>query len=68
MYRLLHIGSDGVVFNASLWDGETEVDYEELTVPVPEDSNPGIGWTYTDGEFINTLPKPEQPDLPEEQE
>ena len=63
---------DGLVVNATLWDGVQPFDPGDgvTMVPLPyivdEDGTrrytAGIGWTFRDGEFVDERPEPE-PDV-----
>ena len=65
LYGYAHI-KDGLVVNVSVWDGVQPYDPGEgvTLVPLPftEDEDGtrryqgGIGWDYTDGEFVDNRP------------
>ena len=59
---MAHI-QDGKVVNTSVWDGMSAyTPFEGVTLvrlsdkDEPEPGMPGIGWDYTDGEFIDNRP------------
>jgi hypothetical protein len=66
MKTMAHI-IDGKVVNVSLWDGESEWNPSEQTVEILEGSVAGIDWDYIDGEFVDNRPKPEHPQIINEQ-
>ncbi|HAT1570429.1 TPA: hypothetical protein ACGEYS_002911 [Kluyvera cryocrescens] len=57
---------DGMVVNTILWDGESgwTPNEHQTVVEIPDvpegDQHAGIGWTYSDGEF---LPPPDSGEI-----
>ena len=48
---------DGVVVNTVVWDGVTEYNPGGLLVDLTGlDPEPGIGWDYLDGKFVDNRP------------
>lgn len=47
---------DGKVVNVSVWDGVTPYQPAEELVEIPEDVTAGIGWDYSDGNFVDNRP------------
>lgn len=64
--RYAVVDGDGVVVNTVVWDGVQEFDPGEgltlVALPFTEDEDGvrryvgGIGWDYTDGEFVDNRP------------
>lgn len=57
---------NGLVVNAIVWDGETPCETDGQKVALPDGA--GIGWTYSDGQFIAppepVIPEPVEPVAP----
>jgi hypothetical protein len=48
---------DGVVVNTVVWDGVSEYNPEGVLVDLTGiDPEPGIGWDYLDGKFVDNRP------------
>jgi hypothetical protein len=58
------IVEDGVVTNVVVWDGETPYNPDgELIALEGVDPQPGIGWDYVDGNFVDNRPVENLSDL-----
>lgn len=55
---------DGVVVNTVIWDGETEVKWEENIIAhkMPDNQVVGIGYLYQEGKFFPVSPTQEEID------
>ncbi|MEM8447422.1 tail fiber assembly protein [Morganella morganii] len=59
MNTLYAVIENGIVVNVIIWDGESEIavpDERQLINISDIDDNPGIGWSYSDGEFTSPPP------------
>lgn len=56
--RYAMIDADGVVYNVTMWDGESEWTHDAAQLVQSDEA--GIGWTYADGAFS---PPPLSPDF-----
>ena len=56
---------NGVVVDVSVWDGESEWEGSRERVEIPATSEAGVGWEYSDGEFLDVRPPPVAIDPPD---
>jgi hypothetical protein len=49
------LNSDNLIINIVLWDGESKFNVDGL-VNITGIPGVGIGWSYIDGQFIDTRP------------